>query len=335
MPKVSVILPVYNCEQYIFETVQSVLNQTFADFELLIVDDCSTDNTVKIIKEFNDSRINLIIKEKNSGYTDSLNYAVALAKGEYIARMDGDDVCMPNRFEKQVAFLEKNTDVVLCGSSVQFIGYQIGTKKYPIKYDDIKIKLCFGTPFCHPSVMGKKEIFLQVPYDRNFEPAEDIHLWSRIVKMGKVENLDETLLLYRTHKNQVSITKKEIQEQKVCLIRKEYLKNFSLEERFSSEDLLMLLKNNQLTNLDQCKLVSTFLNFLKIENHKIKEFEREKFDIAVKQIKIQKLKSFFNFKSFFKFTSIMFFIRYTNFSEAIQVLSFRNRIMNVLKRNFL
>ncbi len=81
--------------------------------------------------------------------------------------------------------------------------------------------------------------------------------------------------------------------------------------------------------------MSTFLNFLKIENHKIKEFEREKFDIAVKQIKIQKLKSFFNFKSFFKFTSIMFFIRYTNFSEAIQVLSFRNRIMNVLKRNFL
>ena len=213
MPKVSVILPVYNCEQYIFETIQSVLKQTFSDFELLVVDDCSTDNTVKIIKEFNDSRINLIIKEKNSGYTDSLNYAVALAKGEYIARMDGDDVCMPNRFEKQVAFLEKNTDVVLCGSSVQFIGYQIGTKKYPIKYDDIKIKLCFGTPFCHPSVMGKKEIFLQVPYDRNFEPAEDIHLWSRIVKMGKVENLDETLLLYRTHKNQVSITKKEIHDQ--------------------------------------------------------------------------------------------------------------------------
>ena len=332
MVKVSVILPVFNCEQYIYETVQSVLNQTFSDFELLIIDDCSTDNTVSIINEFNDSRINLIIKEKNSGYTDSLNYAIALAKGKFIARMDGDDVCLHNRFEKQVAFLEKNTDVVLCGSAVQFIGYISATKQYPLKYEDIKIKLCFGTPFCHPSVMGQKEIFLQVPYDRNFEPAEDIHLWSRIVKIGKVENLEETLLLYRTHENQVSITKKEIQEQKVFSIRKEYLKCFSLDERFCDKELMLIFKNNKLTNLDQCRLVSNFCDFLKKKNHEIKEFDREKFDIAVEQIKIQKLKSFFSFKRFLKFTSVVFFIRYTSFNEAIRVLSLRKRIMNIFKK---
>jgi glycosyltransferase involved in cell wall biosynthesis len=331
MPKVSVILPVYNCEQYIYETVLSVLKQTFTDFELLIVDDCSTDKSVSIIREFNDSRINLIIKQKNTGYTDSLNYAVSIAKGKYIARMDGDDICLPTRFEKQVAFLEKNTDVILCGTAIQFIGFYNGIKQYPLKHEDIKIKLCFVTPFCHPSVMGKKEVFLQFPYDKNFEPAEDIHLWSRIVKMGKLENLDEILLNYRTHEMQVSVSKKEIQNQKALSIRKEYLKNFFWEQKFSEEDFKLIFANNKINTQDECKTVVFFLNFLKNQNYKIKEFDVEKFDKALEHVKILKLKSFFNFKRFFKFTSVMFFIRYVNFKEAIQILSLRKRIMNILK----
>ena len=116
-PKISVILPVYNSELYIKETIDRVLNQTFSDFELLIIDDCSTDKTVSIIKEYSDERICLIEKEKNSGLINSLNFGISLAKGEYIARMDGDDICLLERFAKQVAFLDKNPTIILCGTA--------------------------------------------------------------------------------------------------------------------------------------------------------------------------------------------------------------------------
>ncbi len=124
-PRITVIMPVYNCELYIKEAIDSILNQTFTDFEFLIIDDASTDKTVSIIKEYKDFRIQLIEKEGNKGISDSLNYGLKVAKGEYIARMDGDDISLPERFVKQVTFLDSNPDVILCGSNFGIIGTEI------------------------------------------------------------------------------------------------------------------------------------------------------------------------------------------------------------------
>ena len=137
-PLVSVILPVYNCESFIHETVESILNQTYIDFELLIIDDASSDETVMKIKQFEDDRIKLIEKPENTGYTNSLNQGIKLAKGKYIARMDSDDICEPNRFEKQVKMLENRPELIVCGSAIQINGGD-QVLKYPLSHTETTI----------------------------------------------------------------------------------------------------------------------------------------------------------------------------------------------------
>ncbi|PWB18335.1 glycosyltransferase family 2 protein, partial [Flavobacterium sp. HTF] len=211
-PKITVLMPVYNCELYIKETVDSILNQTFTDFEFLIIDDASTDKTVDIIKTYNDSRIKLIVKPVNTGYTNSLNYGLKIAKGEYIARMDGDDISFPERFAKQVSLLDANPEIILCGTLYQIIGTE-KVCNHPLNYEEIKVKLISGCYIAHPTVMFRKSVFesYNLQYDTNMEPAEDHELWSRLIFLGKVVNIDEVLLWYRVHIKQTSIISNEKQ----------------------------------------------------------------------------------------------------------------------------
>ncbi|MES2863872.1 MAG: glycosyltransferase family 2 protein [Bacteroidota bacterium] len=204
-PKISVIMPVYNCELYIQEAVESILAQTYTDFELLLIDDASKDKTVEIIKSFNDNRINLIQKPKNLGYTDSLNYGFSVAEGEYIARMDGDDFSLPTRFEKQVAYLDKHPDVVLCGANYSIIGTDI-VNKLPENNDEIQIQFIRNNSIAHPVVMLRNSVLKAngIVYDVTKEPAEDFDLWVRLLNYGKLHNIQEVLLNYRVHQKQVS-----------------------------------------------------------------------------------------------------------------------------------
>jgi glycosyltransferase involved in cell wall biosynthesis len=212
-PYITVLMPVYNCEQYIHDAVRSILNQSYTNFELLVIDDASADNTASIIKSFSDERIHFIEKPKNTGYTNSLNYGLTLAKGKYIARMDGDDISLPERFEKQVAFLEANPDVVVCGTTYKILGSPKSIT-IPQTHDAIKIGLLWGNCIAHPSVMIRKEALdpFSKPYDTLKEPAEDYDLWVRLLAEGKLHNLPEVLLEYRTYSNQVS--RKRAEEQK-------------------------------------------------------------------------------------------------------------------------
>ncbi len=198
-------MPVYNCELYIQEAVESILAQTYTDFELLLIDDASKDKTVEIIKSFNDNRINLIQKPKNLGYTDSLNYGFSVAEGEYIARMDGDDFSLPTRFEKQVAYLDKHPDVVLCGANYSIIGTDI-VNKLPENNDEIQIQFIRNNSIAHPVVMLRNSVLKAngIVYDVTKEPAEDFDLWVRLLNYGKLHNIQEVLLNYRVHQKQVS-----------------------------------------------------------------------------------------------------------------------------------
>ena len=198
-------MPVYNCETYIQESVESILNQTISDFEFFIIDDASTDKTVDHIKNYTDPRIHLIEKPVNTGYTNSLNLGIKLAQGKYIARMDGDDISLPNRFAKQVAFLEENKEVVVCGA----LCYRMGGNRVlyaPEKHETIKLALLRGNALGHPSVMLRKDALdkLSIVYDIAKEPAEDYDLWVRLLSIGKLHNLQEVLLYYRVHNSQVS-----------------------------------------------------------------------------------------------------------------------------------
>lgn len=207
-------MPVYNSEAYLNEAIDSILSQTFRDFEFIIIDDASTDNSIEIVKSYHDPRIILIEKAVNSGYTESLNMGIKISSGEYIARMDSDDISVPDRFEKQVEFLKHNPTVLLCGTKVELFP-KAGVYITPSNPDDIKIRLLDSNCIAHSSVMfRKKEIVTEnhLSYCIEDEPAEDYNLWVKISQIGMLANIDEILLRYRVHEQQISFTKRDLQE---------------------------------------------------------------------------------------------------------------------------
>ncbi len=278
-PLITVLMPVYNCENYIFEAVESILKQTYHNFELIIIDDCSTDNTIAKIKEFTDDRIHLIQKEKNSGHTNSLNFGLQIAKGKYIARMDGDDISLPMRFEKQVSFLEANEDVVLCGTQYKVIGTE-KVCNHPLSHDEIKVKLLLGSYIAHPTVMFKKEFFdnHNLSYNSEMEPAEDYDLWSRVVFLGRVANLKEVLLHYRVHEQQMSKVKNEKQEFLANKIRLNLLKKIIYDLSFYSNIFILSNQvNNKKLDVKLFKENVNFLNLLRKKNNENGVFDSKLF----------------------------------------------------------
>lgn len=238
-PKITVLMPVYNCELYIQEAINSILNQTFSDFELLIIDDASSDSTVSIIKKYSDSRLKLIEKPKNSGYTNSLNYGLSIARGEYIARMDGDDISFSERFEKQVAFLNENREIALCGSLFTIVGTKT-IIHVPENHSEIKLTLLSHCCFGHPTIMMRKEILDQfsLHYDTSREPAEDYDLWSKLSVVSELHNIQEVLLDYRVHDAQVSQKKINQQIKNSSEIKLQLLNNLEFNSSPEEQDLL-------------------------------------------------------------------------------------------------
>lgn len=313
-PKISVLMPVYNCELYIREAIESVLNQTFNDFEFLIVDDASTDKTVSIIKSFNDSRIKLIEKFQNLGIIDSLNYGIEIARGDYIARMDGDDICLPERFEKQVVFLDNNSDVILCGTAFQLIETD-KIIKHPSDHEAILIKLCFGTSFCHSSIMGRKEVFLQDKYDENFKHAEDYDLWTRLAFKGQLANIDDVLLKYRVHENQISNTQSRVQFENSFHCKLRMLNRYNPREKFGEEQMKLVLGMNKPLTLRDCEIGLDWIKFLLHKNQILNVFENDKLKKRLYKYKIDFLRSYFSKKNILQFDSFVFFFKYTSIKE--------------------
>lgn len=253
MPKISVIMPVYNCEMYIKEAIESILNQTHTNFEFLIIDDASTDETVSIIKSYTDPRIQLIIKPINSGYTESLNMGLALAEGKYIARMDGDDISLPERFAKQVFFLENQPDVVLCGTLFSIIGSN-AIVAVPENHDAIKLALLRGNCIAHPSVMIRKQTLdeFSIVYDVSKEPAEDYDMWVRLISKGSLHNLQEVLLKYRMHNSQVSQKRMHQQLNSALETRLSLLNYLDFEKTPYEWDILMKInKRNEIISFKE------------------------------------------------------------------------------------
>jgi glycosyltransferase involved in cell wall biosynthesis len=234
LPVITVILPCYNAAAFIEETLHSVLNQTFVDFECLVIDDASTDQTCALVERIaaQDARVKLFRKEQNTGYTESLNMGIGLARGRYIARMDADDICMPQRFEKQVAFMEANPGCVMCGSAYRLI-HNNHTVQGPVTHSDIMLGLLYGNVFCHPSVMIRNEILRKnnIRYDTRYEPSEDYSMWVHLSNFGTLANLPDVLLAYRLHPESVSnsrslVQKKLADEIRMSIIQKQ-IKIFS------------------------------------------------------------------------------------------------------------
>jgi len=207
-PLVSVIIPLYNGKQYIYEAVNSMLNQTYQNIEIIIIDDGSTDEGGTVVNNIDSPKIIYIMNEKNIGVSASRNKGLDLAKGTYIALMDADDISMPTRIEKQVSFLENNTEYgVVSGHYEQFKKRRFSTKirieKLPIDPDIIHANILFSSVLCTPATMIRGDVLKNnnLKFDTSLQMAEDFDLWKKLSFVTKIMNLDEVLLRYRRHGN--------------------------------------------------------------------------------------------------------------------------------------
>lgn len=205
-PYVTIVMPVYNGAAFVAEAIESILRQTLADFEFIIIDDGSNDGSVDIINSYKDLRIHLLRNESNLGVSESLNKGFNLARGVYIARMDSDDISLPERLERQVAFMEAHPEIGICGTWVEILG---GTGRqiyrYPSDPDTIKCMHLFGPALAHPTVMMRRSMLEKLGqwYDPSFKHAQDFELWVRASAYTLITNLEEVLLYYRLHQLQI------------------------------------------------------------------------------------------------------------------------------------
>lgn len=224
-PKISVIMPNYNCEKYIDKAIESILNQTFRDFEFIIIDDGSTDNSWNIIQDYakKDNRIIAIKNEKNLWVSKTRNKAINISKWEYIALMDSDDISLTDRFEKQIQFLNKNLEVWIVGWTMEIMDENwnvYSERKYNLTDTEIRKKLFRYSPFCHPLVMIRKSILKKSGfYDIDINLWEDYDLYFRIWKYSKFANLEDVLINYRMSKTNSTTTKLKQMEIKTLAIR--------------------------------------------------------------------------------------------------------------------
>ncbi len=293
MCKISVITSVYNCEKYIKETIQSVIDQTFVDWEFIIINDCSRDKSADIIKSFHDERIRFFDNETNRGQCDSLNFGIAQAKGKYIARLDHDDICYPDRFQKQFEYMESHQDVVLCGAWCDLLQEgDIIKQKCPEVIGAVEVK--FSLPFlnfiAHSSFMIRRSAMI----DHNiwygtWKYAEDFDMLLKMSGVGKVDYIQESLIAYRVFPEQCSQTSSyELKFGENNEIRDKYFDSLDLEHK-------LILKKAGSRELSKIKDYKEFIkgliiyaNYCKIdsESKSLKEnrcFLRVYRDVCIRQ----------------------------------------------------
>ena len=206
-PLVSVLMPAFNAQQHIAKAIESILVQTYPYFELLILNDGSTDRTQQVIEQFDDERIVKMHLTQNKGLVHARNQLVAAAQGEYIAFLDADDIALPNRLQLQIAFLESGKADICGGAhySLYEDSGRIKSSKQRYSDEDIRALITVCSPLCNPAVMGKAEAFKSHPYPMGKDYAEDYSLWAELALAGyRFANLHENLITYRIHSQQTS-----------------------------------------------------------------------------------------------------------------------------------
>lgn len=301
-PKISVIMSVFNQEQYLQKSIDSILSQSYKKFEFIIINDGSNKNTKKILElnKLQDKRIKVINNKKRIGLTKSLNIAIKKSEGEYIARQDSDDISYFKRFEEQLNFFKKNKKVIMCGTNGILIdnndSFLKKIKNLENNYEKIKKKLIYENQFIHSSVMIKKNYLLELKgYDEKFKYAQDYDLWCRLSIKGFLTNINKILVKIRQHNE--SITKKNKKEQNYYSILasiRHYAEINNLKYLNKSYDIYSFLKEKKIAKFAK---ILIFLNRHNLpKNNKIKKIK----------IYLRELYYFFKFKKLI----IKYFLNY-------------------------
>lgn len=235
MAKVTVLMPTYNVEPYVREAIGSVLAQTFSDFLLLVMDDCSTDATLDVVRTIDDPRIRIVQNEHNVGLAENLNRGLDLIDTELVARMDGDDIAEPCWLEHEVAILDRHPDIGICSCGFERFGAVRSLVRFPERHEDIVANMLFECSVIVPTFRMSLVRHHGLRYCSDAFPAEDYRFWAECLRVTKIYNLQETLFHYRMHPTQICTSRREEQQRKVAEVRRYMLEwlgtDFSEEEK--------------------------------------------------------------------------------------------------------
>lgn len=257
MPRVTVLMPTYNVAPWVEEAIQSVLNQTYRDFELLVVDDASTDNTLDRVRAIDDPRIRIASFPNNVGLSENLNRGLDIIDTELVARMDGDDIAEPDWLETGIHVLDTHPEVGICSFGFQFFGAKNSLVRFPEQHEDSKAQMLFGctviVPVFRRAVMADNHL----RYSTEAFPAEDYMMWSNVYPLTQIYNVQRTLFHYRTHPTQISTSRREAQIVKSNEVRLKMLHwlnpDFSDEEKRFFLDVFVPCKINSKGDVTKLK----------------------------------------------------------------------------------
>lgn len=311
---ISVVLPVYNGEKYLAEAIDSILQQTYTNFELLVIIDGSKDGSLAVAQSYNDTRIKIFDLPQNLGLVGALNKGLELAQGEYIARMDQDDISLPDRFQYQIDFLKKNPSIGILGTTAETFGRQIHVQRMPATNTEIKLELVFKSPICHPTAMFRASVVKQfsLRYDPNFKDTEDWALWHNSASMGvQMANLPQVLLKYRISGQSTTIREEALRKEQ---FKKVY--RITLADIFSdvSEELI---ENHWAFNSLDISLVNKqkFINYIDSLKNRIVELKFPT-DIVAQALNDRIQRIFFKLADHSLFIGIKFMIRNRLYSKV-------------------
>lgn len=283
IPEISVVMPVYNAEKYLNEAIESVLNQTFINLELIILNDNSTDLSKSIIENYAaiDSRIVFIDKETNVGPAVLRNEGFNLTKGIYIALLDADDISFPTRFEKQINILKNNKKIGVCGSWFTTFGTNQKTKiiHHPENHNQIKVNFLIDCTIGNSTAFFRKDILGVIRYNKEYVPVEDFHLWSVLIIKTQFYIIQESLVKYRIHETNISQTKIENVNKSKRKIKIGLLKQFDIDENNPKIDTFInLIEGQERLTFEEIKNVSECYLILKKQNIKFGNFDNNLLD---------------------------------------------------------
>jgi len=333
LPEISVVMPVYNAEKYLNEAIDSVLNQTYSSFELIILNDNSSDTSKAIIESYlaKDSRIFFIDKETNVGPANLRNEGFELARGTFIALLDADDIAKPTRFEKQIAVLNNNPEIGVCGSWFTSFGEKVPNKiiKHPEAHDQIKVNFLIDCTLGNSTAFFRKKILGDVRYESEYVPTEDYHLWSRLIVKTQFYIIQESLVDYRIHDSNISQTKIDNVKTSNRRIKIRLLKQFGIEENNPNiNTFIHLIEGQKGLDFEEIKLVSKCYINLTNQNHILGNFDA----ILLEKMLQKAIRRIIRKASKQSYYQIKFYKE--NFVQAYSRIAFTDKILIYLKTIF-
>jgi glycosyltransferase involved in cell wall biosynthesis len=333
LPEISVVMPVYNAEKYLNESIDSVLNQTYSNFELIILNDKSTDSSKEIIESYlaKDSRIVFIDKETNVGPANLRNEGFNLSRGTYIALLDADDIAKPTRFEKQITILKNNPEIGVCGTWFITFGDKEKSKvlQHPEKHNQIKVNFLIDCTIGNSTAFFRKNILGDIRYDKEYVPVEDYHLWSRLIVKTHFYIIQESLVDYRIHDSNISQTKIDNVKRSNRRIKIGLLKQFGIEENNPNINaFIYLIEGQKGLDFEEIKLASECYNHLVNQNNILGNF-----DTVLLEKMLQKSIGRIIRKASKQSNSQIKFYK-VNFAQAYSKLAFSDKVLIQIKAIF-